>query len=458
MAKVLASQCWGTVEEKEGNSVWKLAHNTISFTKPDPELVSYAKFASGMYPSKTTEEEPDENRRALVNKEIAGSYAKLISEFVSPGKPGYKFKSVLDKMLRCLSLPKSICEYYSLSGAGEEEKEENPEEEEQRLIKQLFSGGKALLVPSFFRLIQELKKNKREYSIVFRTFGMDAEVIREEFNLFCRGSHPMFNGKHGTPRLRYDGKNNTKNMCIEPTNVGYISRVDLALVLGTLNRHPEGTDPSEFHSKAVDEGLVAVHSDYSSIYVAMQEVLLSSASMLIVDDYNFWNSHGETGESGKLLLVDDTDYSTLQVFFDDKIGHEAAGIVDIRDVVTGESIPHAAALNKFYFKVDSYRAVTEPDYFYKSLLLCEENRTQEIYKREIGGEEESFHHEGQETEWEELQQTNTSEYLSKVIFPVLLPGLKAVDMARPDDAVSFLTLYILKHQALVKLPTVSYSS
>ena len=39
--KILAAQCWGTCEVKEDTRVWKLAHNSIAFVRPQPELISY---------------------------------------------------------------------------------------------------------------------------------------------------------------------------------------------------------------------------------------------------------------------------------------------------------------------------------------------------------------------------------------------------------------------------------
>jgi len=71
------------------------------------------------------------------------------------------------------------------------------------------------LLPSFFRLIRELRARKYDFKIVFRTFGSDlAEVssnqlmyspsikydilycmvlqVAEELNLFCSGAHPLY--------------------------------------------------------------------------------------------------------------------------------------------------------------------------------------------------------------------------------------------------------------------------
>ncbi|CAG9326290.1 unnamed protein product [Blepharisma stoltei] len=464
LSKILASECWGNIVEKEGAKIWKLNFNQLSFLRPDPALVSYDEFADMQYPQKTPEEEPDPARRQVLNKENKISYCKLISEFTLPGKPGYKFKSLFDKMQRCLSIPKPICDDYGLIPTDEEEKKEEDteekkivitDEEDRDIIKQLFYGGKWLLIPSFYRMIQELKKSKREFSIVFRTFGSELSNVIDEFNLFCKGNHPLFNGKHGTPRLRFDGKSKSRDMIIEDYNKGYISRnpgSEDILVLGTLNRHPNSEDPEEYHAGAMDEGIVSIYRDFPSIQVAIQERLHRTASMAISDDFDYWYQNGKQSEYGKLLLIDQTDYSTLQIFFDDNIGVDYGRIVDVRDVVTGEPIPYKKAINKFIFRVDPYRAIVEADYFYKSILGCEENWNEDIRKTEAGEVDEDKGVVEEISEWDKLQQAPTEEYLSRVILPVLLPGLQVLDIERPDDPISFLALYVLKHQDMIKLP------
>ena len=50
-----------------------------------------------------------------------------------------------------------------------------------------------------------LKQLNRDFSIVFRTFGTDIDNVIWEFNKFCSGEHPCFNGKNGTPIVKFDG-------------------------------------------------------------------------------------------------------------------------------------------------------------------------------------------------------------------------------------------------------------
>ncbi|OMJ90965.1 hypothetical protein SteCoe_6530 [Stentor coeruleus] len=456
ISKILASQCWGNIIYKDSVPSWKLAHPTISFLQPAPELTSYDEFIKNLYKKKLPTEEPDETKRQLYNNEQRTVYLKIISEFTQPGKPGYKFKSLFDKMIRLLSLPKPICEEYNLVPEDEKKEEIGDDEDEKELIKRIFASGKMMLIPSFFRLIQELKKNKREFAIIFRTFGEELDKVIDEFNLFCRGNHPLFNGKHGTPRIRFDGKSKSKDMLIDYHNFGYMTRVpsETSFVVGTLKRHPASESIEEAHSGGIEEGVIVVHQDFPSIYVAIQERLYKAASMAISDDYRYWNQNGETGEYGKLLLIDENDYQIQHIFFDDNIDIENPKIVDVRDVVTGEPIPFKRSINKYIFRVDSYRAIVEQDYFYKSVLACEENRSEEIYRIENGiTEEKEEQVDVQVSEWEKLQSSPTDEYLARVIMPVLLPALQVLDIERPQNPISFLAHYVLKHQDRVVLPS-----
>jgi hypothetical protein len=54
--------------------------------------------------------------------------------------------------------------------------------EEQKNLMAIFGEGKYHLIPSFFRTMIFLKKQKREFSICFRTFGKDLKNITWEYN------------------------------------------------------------------------------------------------------------------------------------------------------------------------------------------------------------------------------------------------------------------------------------
>ena len=68
----------------------------------------------------------------------------------------------------------------------------------------LFGEGYYHLIPSFYRTLMYLKKQKRDFSCVFRSFGSDCSNLVNEFNRFCAGHHPSFNGKNDTPLVKFD--------------------------------------------------------------------------------------------------------------------------------------------------------------------------------------------------------------------------------------------------------------
>jgi hypothetical protein len=95
-------------------------------------------------------------------------------------------------------------------------------------------------LPAFFKLLLNLKKNKREFAIVIkndRIKDLHQEIIGE-LNLFFTGEHPLYNGKNGTPAVKWDGSKGTKNFIIEESHqaVYYtLGEGELFATYGTLN-------------------------------------------------------------------------------------------------------------------------------------------------------------------------------------------------------------------------------
>lgn len=82
---------------------------------------------------------------------------------------------------------------------------------EKRMLRELYGEGRYHLIPSFFRTLMYLKKNKQEFSVVFRTFGQDLKAVAHEFDKFAKGEHPCFNGRNGMPLVKMDGAKATKD-------------------------------------------------------------------------------------------------------------------------------------------------------------------------------------------------------------------------------------------------------
>jgi hypothetical protein len=178
-------------------------------------------------------------------------FQKLIT-FAKPGNPGIKFKGPFEKMMKALSIPKTVREDLGITeeAAGdqsilsnrivgdliseedskkksedeEEDRSKRPSEEqrqvtEAKLVRALIADGKYHLVPSFFRTLIYLKKIKKEFAVVFRNYSaLDLQNAVAEFNQFCKGEHPCYNGKNGTSLVKFDGSKGTKELRLKDKN------------------------------------------------------------------------------------------------------------------------------------------------------------------------------------------------------------------------------------------------
>lgn len=69
----------------------------------------------------------------------------------------------------------------NLTKTGEFDKEGDGEAHE---LLELFQDGRYFILPYFFKFLINLKKNKKDFSVVFRTMGDDLNKIIEEMNYF----------------------------------------------------------------------------------------------------------------------------------------------------------------------------------------------------------------------------------------------------------------------------------
>ena len=124
----------------------------------------------------------------------------------------------------------------------EKEAEFERQRHERKMNAALFGDGFYHLIPSFYRTLMYLKKQKREFSLIFRTFGNDKENFVYEFNRFCSGEHPAFNGRNNTPLVKFDGSKNCKELRFQsPFQHAYMYRQstdinDSQMVTGNHNR------------------------------------------------------------------------------------------------------------------------------------------------------------------------------------------------------------------------------
>ena len=321
---------------------------------------------------------------------------KLLN-FTKPGNPGTKFKSPFEKMLKALTLPKTVKEELNIQdeNIGDNFIVSNQptvkslpdeavsqtalsDEEELALTKALLSEGRYHLIPSFFKTLIYLKKMKKEFSVVFRNFNaQDLTHAVAEFNQFCKGEHPCYSGRSGTALVKFDGSKGTREMRFKEKHQRghYFKEGDklqqVRLVTGTPKRAPKGENVDEFYQGPVEEGSVANHKEGIDQYVAIIETLKKRATMSILDDKNAWVKSGNKKAGGKVLMVDQADYGTQHIFFDDVANNDVTSQVDVIDAVTGLPIQYSKFINKYVVKVESHRAVMEADYFIKAIEHAE---------------------------------------------------------------------------------------
>ena len=112
-----------------------------------------------------------------------------------------------------------------------------------------------------------MKKAKKEFAIVFRTFGEDLNNVVFEFNKFCKGDHPCYSGRGGTPQVKFDGSKGTKDLFIKERYqkaLYYREGQEVnqsTLVTGTLKRTSKEDNIYDFYSGEIEEGVVNLHKD-----------------------------------------------------------------------------------------------------------------------------------------------------------------------------------------------------
>lgn len=239
MAELIATRSWGQVVFKNSDdkpqdfaartpedykqASWELKHEFLTADCPEAGLVSYRQFLN-----KAFEHEPAKNDAE--NDELTRSLMKERNEMLLsfPTKEGKLFKSNYDKLLKNMKLPSNCVIKGDISDH----------------LRERYESKRYYTIPAFFRTLLHLRKRKRDFSIVFRTHGRELPKIIEEFNLFCDGNHPAFNGEAGTHLVTFNGtKKNTKDYRIKQKQTGLYFRFgkelsDVSLIMNTLERMP----------------------------------------------------------------------------------------------------------------------------------------------------------------------------------------------------------------------------
>lgn len=207
------------------------------------------------------------------------------------------------------------------------------------------------ILPSVYRAIHWLKQNKRDFAIIFRTYGLDANNVLASLAYGLSGNHPDF------PKIQIKVNQHP----------GKIKRSDdgSPIVFDTFN---EITGGLSRRVKGDREG-----------YTMMSE---ASGISAYVDDFPHWQSRHYHHTAGKPFYVDLHDTETQHIIFDDNFrSFEDDSIVDVKVFESKES-EKARSLSKSevapYQKTCLVQAnlldsIQNENYFTDAIQLCERN-------------------------------------------------------------------------------------
>mmetsp|Transcript_23355 Transcript_23355/g.20743 ORF Transcript_23355/g.20743 Transcript_23355/m.20743 type:complete len:245 (+) Transcript_23355:754-1488(+) len=231
---------------------------------------------------------------------------------------------------------------------------------------------------------------------------------------------------------------------------------DVSLMMNTLERFEckNHDDILENYGGQIEEGTITLHSDsIKENYEIIMENLRKHGSMGIQDDFYAYFLNKDDNSFGKLLLVDQSDFSLQHVFFDDLARVGDTCNIDVRDLSTGDKILDKKFRNKYVVRANIYEAIIDNEYFLKHIETCERARDREIERLQEGILSSEDEVEVQSiNEWEKLQNLSNEDYLCKTVAPLLYQGLNLISTERPTNPVEFLALYMLQNKDLVKIP------
>ena len=364
--KALIAECsWGEIDKEKDE--WVIKNNILYFEKPKEGLVSYQDYLGKKYKKKSETELPNKDERTKYNLEIKKKKIEFTDNFCSKGAPGEKMNEHYEKILEELRVPKDVLD--SLK--------------EGSSFKKLYEKGYYFIFLSLFITMIRLTRDERDFAIVFRSFGTDTDDVLVEFNEFCKGNHPLFDGKH-FPQVHFDGTNGSKNYVVEKKNQGLFYRFgdqieQTTLVMGVKERIDDPTVEKigAALQSQVQKGEAVIINGGLKIYKYLKEEVFSGKcnSYVIGDYYKVWFENDEKTEFSKPMFINPYDFKVHQIFFDDNINFSPNSIVDCRNVVTGKTMEDKFIKDKYIVKVDSIQASVDYEYFYKQILQAEKLRS-----------------------------------------------------------------------------------
>jgi len=278
---------------------------------------------------------------------------KIIGAFSDDGQPGEVFSAEMQRYVSALKRP---------------------------------DGAFHILLPSFFELLVTLKRCKRSFTVVFRTFGEDLPAVIGDLNDFCEGKNALF------PGVKMDGSDGDPDYRVkveDPEKYGTWHRDEageLSVVMGTSEQAGEG------QYKEVKEKSLAFYKDFPGLQIVSGmeavtsfwwEKCASPGTLAMRDHHAYWRSKKMTAPGGKLFLFDfPCPANRHDLFFDDNIRPEDFYIINPCSISLPDSKSMPLTLLQSHIcRALPLEAILRQDYFVKELARLEEGRRRRLFVR-----------------------------------------------------------------------------
>lgn len=366
----MVDYAWGIYDESQKK--WTLTEDYLSHKKPKPNLNNYYYYMKKVYPLKTEEEVPNREERYKQNDIIKKYKDHLFLEFLDKDKPGEKLLPLYLDILKKLKVPQNIMQEIT------KENSKYPS-----FYKDLFLNGYIYVFHSLFRLMIELQKKNRIFTLIFRTFGHDFDDVIKEYNSFCEGGHPIFSGENGDDKYQkkyFDGTHGSKDYRIKENNIGIIYRFDedidnTFLVLGTMERIKvkKSDELFSYYDEQIDQRKIDIIKGGKKMYEYITNNSTSGKinAFCLNDHYETWFKYDKKSFCGKPMLIDPNNKNIEVFFFDDNIDDTDKSIVDCRNAITGDVIDSKEIKDKYLIMADTLKAVEDEYYFLKVIEEAE---------------------------------------------------------------------------------------
>lgn len=212
------------------------------------------------------------------------------------------------------------------------------------------------ILPSFYRLIERLHQNGRNFSIVIRTYGLDAPNVLQSMSRTLQGQHPEF-----------------------PNALPIKVNLDPGKIIRRLD-----TITAQIGGESSSGSITSRYRGDRAIYDLM---CCSTGVSAYVDDFRYWQANDYRSNAGKPLWIDPSRTDVQHIFFDDNIRvTDSDSIVDVRvfDSPTSQSARSLPRQETTKFEdmclvqADLLQSTSNADYFINKVEACEKKFDQYV--------------------------------------------------------------------------------